>query len=175
MHGHSVDPSDDSVEVFDVPDRPYTTFTIDAPQQGEWVVGIDGADDVPFTLTAYGENPQIRIGVSGAHQVYRRGDKATLHTVVSCPVPVVGLADPVARVVSPKGKETEHDLEPQRGGAHVVSFTVDEPGAYEVELLIRNKGGAKPVGVASDDAVAFDDAFKIPEFERLKRVRVHVR
>lgn len=174
VHGHPADPSDDNVTVLDVPDRPYTTFTIDAPQQGDWVVGIDGANDVPFTLTAYGENPQIRVGVSGAHQVYRRGDEVTLNAVVSCPVPVVGLANPIARVVSPKGKKTEHSLKPQRGGAHVVSFKVDEPGAYEVELVFRNKGDAKPVGVASDDVDAFNAAFEIPEFERTKRVRVHV-
>ncbi|MGB5701712.1 MAG: vWA domain-containing protein [Polyangiales bacterium] len=162
------------ISVLSNPKRSYQTLTVDQPVPGKWKVEIQGLSDAPFTLTAYSDNPKVRVGVTGAERLYRRGDEVTLHTVVSCPSPVVGLSRAVAKVTSPKGKTKTHRLKKGRGGVHSATFRVKEPGSYEVQVIVRNKGRARPAGLASEDLAAFDAAFKIPKFRRVKRFRVHV-
>ena len=168
------DPDDAGVSRLANPKRSYQTLTVEEPTHGKWVVGVKGPLGVPFTLTAYSDNPQVRVGVSGAERLYRRGDTVTLHAVVSCPAPVIGLSKAVAKVTSPKGKTKKYRLKPGRGGVHSASFKVDESGPYEVEVIVRNKGAAEPAGLAPKDMAAFTAAIDIPEFRRVRRLRVQV-
>lgn len=156
------------------------TLSVRDPEPGDWEVQVEppmGGDAVQYTLTAYSENPEIYIGLSGAQRVYQLGETINLYLVVSSPMPVVGLADPVARVTLPK-RGTEEPaswalaLEPRQGGAYQVSFKAEDPGAYEVEIDVRNEGGAVPVGGPEPDAnISVPD---IPLFSRVKRCQVHV-
>lgn len=150
----------------------HLVVSIPSPDAGKWDVTVEmpsGGDPGQHVLTAYSDNPNIHIGVSGAQSLYDVGDEIELRAVVGTPMPVVGLTF-VARVVSPTGKELDPapQSKPLPGGAYAVSFAAEAPGAYEVIFDIQNENQAGPAGEAGSDA-------EIPAFTRSKRFQVHVR
>ena len=157
-----------------------STLWVKNPEPGDWEVHVEPlirGNAVKYVLTAYSENPQLHVGVSGAQRVYELGERINLHVVISSPMPVVGLAGPVARVTPPKqgGEEPTSRtlaLEPRQGGAYVFSFPAEKLGAYEVEIEVWNEGRAAPAGLPGARVDATDPA--IPAFRRMKRFQVHV-
>ena len=172
--GHPPNPRDPGVTLVADPKQSYQFITVDQPATGDWLVRVQGPLFVPFTLTAYSDNPQVRVGVSGAERSYRLGDTVALHVVVGCPLPVEGLWNPVAKVTSPAGTVRTYRLTPGRAGLHSASFRAEERGSYEIEVRVRNTGSARPAGLAPRAREVFDGRFDIPKFQRARRFRIHV-
>jgi ferric-dicitrate binding protein FerR (iron transport regulator) len=137
------------------------------PKPGRWTVELpSNAPDV-LDLAVYSKNPKVRLGVTGWRRPRRVGDTVRLKVVVHAPFAVVDLAKATVRVSPPSGSNsTSLNLEPQPDGVYLAEFKVSQPGAYEVDVKVRNDGKAAFAGDPSAKAV--------PEFERARRVQIHV-
>lgn len=150
----------------------FEIVTAENPLPGDWIVSV-AAGSLPdaMELSAYSDNRRISVGVSGRRRLRLVGETVTLQVVVRAPFAVVDLDTAEVRVTPPGGSETHaRDLRPRRDGVHVMQFRVTEVGAYDVEVLIRNRGGAKLAGQrGSSEALR-----PVPLFERTRRFQIHV-
>jgi hypothetical protein len=139
----------------------YRAYTIRNPQPGEWLVRVDrpaAHGDPRFSVSAYSDNPMLHVAAAGHGRLYEVGQTVELWLVVSDPVPVFGLAHPIASVRTPRGRVLEAPFSyPRSGGAYRATFVAREPGSYDVEIDIHNPGDER-----------------IPQFRRIERFQVHV-
>jgi len=145
--------------------------TVDKPRPGRWTVELPANAPDALDLAVYSKNPKVRLGVTGWRRPRRVGDTVRLKVVVRAPLAVVDLALAGARVRPPGrgSRSTWIDFKAHRDGVHLAEFKVSEPGAYEVDVKVRNDGNAVAAGLKGDPS-----AKTIPGFERARRVQVHV-
>jgi|GEM_PF-1990714 len=150
----------------------FEVVTAENPVPGDWIVSVAaGALPDAMELSAFSDNRRISVGVSGRRRLRLVGETVTLQVVVRAPFAVVDLDTAEVRVTPPGAGETHtRDLRPRRDGVHVLQFRVTEAGAYDVEVLIRNRGGAKLAG----QGVGSEPARTVPLFERVRRFQIHV-